>query len=321
MQLIRGLYNITPAHRGCVATLGNFDGVHLGHRQILDRLLQQARELRLPATVITTEPLPREYLTPHEAPQRLTCLREKLELLAAAGIDRVLLLHFDRHLAAMRPECFVQDVLVKALGVRAMVIGDDLKFGHQRRGDYMLLERMGRACGFSVQRLDSHLADGQRISSTLIRAALLQGDMERAARLLGRPYHMSGRVVHGEKRGRELGFPTANILLKRRRPPLTGIYAVEVAGLETGPLPAVASVGYRPTFGGGDCLLEVYIFDFDRDIYRRHLQVRFLHKLREERRFETVPALVEQMQRDTEQARAFFQEIKTTGSAGNTGKA
>jgi riboflavin kinase / FMN adenylyltransferase len=306
MELIRGLYNIKSAHRGCVATLGNFDGVHLGHRQILDRLLQQARELKLPATVITTEPLPREFFAPHDSPPRLMRLREKLELLAATGIDRVLCLRFDRHLAAVRAECFVQDILVKALGVRAMVIGDDLKFGHQRRGDHMLLERMGRACGFKVQRLDSHRADGQRISSTLIRAALQQGNMQRAAQLLGRPYHMSGRVVHGDKRGRELGVPTANILLKRRRPPLTGIFVVEVAGLSEHPLPAVASIGYRPTFGGGDCLLEVHIFDFDRDIYRQHLQVRFLHKLRDERRFETVPALVEQMQRDAAEARAFF---------------
>jgi riboflavin kinase/FMN adenylyltransferase len=306
MELIRGLSNLKQAHRGCVATLGNFDGVHLGHRQILDRLLQQARELRLPATVITTEPLPREFLAPHEAPPRLTRLREKFELLAAAGVDRMLLLRFDRHLAALRAECFVQDILVKALGVKAMVIGDDLKFGHQRHGDYMLLERMGRACSFGVQRLDSHLAEGQRISSTLIRAALQQGELARAARLLGRPYHMSGRVVHGDKRGRDLGFPTANILLQRRRPPLTGIFAVEVAGLGQQALPAVASVGYRPTFGGGDCLLEAYIFDFKADIYGRHLQVRFLRKLREERRFETVPALVEQMQRDAEQAKAFF---------------
>lgn len=306
MELIRGLHNLKASHRGCVATLGNFDGVHLGHRQILNRLLQQARTLQLPSTVITTDPLPREFLAPHEAPPRLTCLREKLELLAATGVDRVLLLRFDRHLAALRAECFVQDVLVKALGVRGMVIGDDLKFGHQRHGDYMLLERMGGACGFGVQRLDSHLAEGERISSTLIRAALQQGDMARAARLLGRPYHMSGRVVHGDKRGRGLGFPTANVLLKRRRPPFTGIFAVEVAGLAAPSLPAVASVGYRPTFGGGDCLLEAYIFDFDEDIYRRHIQVRFLHKLREERRFETIPALVEQMHKDAAEARAFF---------------
>lgn len=308
MELIRGLYNVKPSHRGCVATLGNFDGVHLGHQQILNCLLQQARELQLPATVITTEPLPREFFAPHDSPPRLTRMREKLELLAATGIDRVLCLRFDRHLAALRAECFVQDILVKALGVRAMVIGDDLKFGHQRHGDYMLLERMGRACGFKVQRLDSHRADGQRISSTLIRAALQQGDMDRAAELLGRPYHMSGRVVHGDKRGRELGIPTANILLKRRRPPLTGIFAVEVAGLGATPLPAVASIGYRPTFGGGDCLLEVYIFDFNRDIYRQHLEVRILHKLRDERRFETVPALIEQMHRDLAQAKQFFEQ-------------
>jgi riboflavin kinase/FMN adenylyltransferase len=306
MELIRGLHNLKLTHRGCVATLGNFDGVHLGHRQILDQLLQQARKLRLPTTVITTEPLPREFFSPHDSPPRLTRLREKLELLAATGIDRVLLLRFDQHLAALRAECFVQDILVKALGVQAMIIGDDLKFGHQRRGDYLLLERMGRACGFTVQRLDSHRAGNERISSTLIRAALQQGDMERARQLLGRPYHMSGRVVHGDKRGRELGFPTANILLQRRRPPLTGIFAVEVAGVDETPLPAVASLGYRPTFGGGDCLLEVHIFDFNRDVYRRHLHVRFLHKLREERHFEIVPALVEQMHHDAEQARAFF---------------
>ncbi|HEY3487830.1 MAG TPA: riboflavin biosynthesis protein RibF, partial [Gammaproteobacteria bacterium] len=239
MEFIRGLHNLKPSHRGCVATLGNFDGVHVGHREILQHLLEQARALKLPATVITTEPLAREFFAPQHSPPRLTRLREKIELLAEIGIQRVLCLRFDRHLAALRAECFVQDILIKALGVRAMVIGDDLQFGHERRGDYALLERMGRACNFSVQRLDSQRVDGERVSSTRIRAALQQGDMTAAAKLLGRPYHMSGRVVHGDKRGHELGFPTANILLQRRQTPLVGIFAVEVSGLSPKPLPAV----------------------------------------------------------------------------------
>jgi riboflavin kinase/FMN adenylyltransferase len=306
MEFIRGLHNLKPRHRDCVATLGNFDGVHLGHQYILSQLRQQAQALRLPATVITTEPLSREFFAPDNAPSRLTRLREKLEILQALGIDRVLCLHFDRLLAELPAETFVNDILGKRLGIRAIVIGDDLRFGHRRQGDAALLQKLGPKLGFTLTHLDSHNIAGQRVSSTRIREALAMGDMRAAGELLGRPYHISGRVVHGDKRGRELGYPTANIRLKRRQTPLTGIFAVEVAGLEQHPLPAVASIGYRPTFGGGDCILEVHLFDFDRDIYRRHLQVRFLHKLREEERFNNVEALVAQMADDVAQAKGFF---------------
>jgi riboflavin kinase/FMN adenylyltransferase len=307
MELIRGLHNLKPRHRGCVATLGNFDGVHLGHQYILGKLREQGQALRLPTTVITTEPLSREFFAPDNAPSRLTRLREKLEILQALGIDRVLCLHFNRTLAELSAEAFVRDILSKRLGVRAMVIGDDLRFGHRRQGDHVLLQQLGPKLGFSLTHLDSHNIGGQRVSSTRIREALASGNLRAAGELLGRPYHISGRVVHGDKRGRTLGYPTANIPLHRRQTPLTGIFAVEVAGLEQQPLPAVASIGYRPTFGGNDCILEIHIFNFDRDIYQRHVQVRFLHKLREEERFDSVDALIAQMAEDVAQAKGFFQ--------------
>jgi riboflavin kinase/FMN adenylyltransferase len=243
-------------------------------------------------------------LGPDAAPPRLTRLREKLDLFAALGVDRVLVQPFNRKLASMPAEDFVGHILVEGLGVRHLVIGDDTRFGHRRRGDFSLLQRLGEDLGFTVERTETVLDEAdRRVSSSRIRAALDAGDMETTGALLGRPYHMSGRVAHGEKRGRSLGFPTANIHINRRQSPVMGIFAVRVGGLDGARLPGVASIGYRPTFGGGQCLLEVHLFDFDRDIYRRHVDVYFIEKLREERRFESVDALVGQMHKDAEQAR------------------
>lgn len=309
MELIRGHYNLKPRHRHCVATLGSFDGVHLGHQEVIRRTIAKAREQGLPATVITSEPLPREFFAPDTAPPRLTRLREKLAVFAQLGIDRVLCLRFNAALAGLPAEVFVENILVNGLGLAHLVVGDDTRFGKNRQGDFQLLQTLGQRFGFSAERVATFSRAGERVSSTRIREALGAGDMQTAAALLGRPYPMSGRVAHGDKRGRVLGYPTANIHLKRRQTPLMGIFAVEIGfcdSPEAGRLPGVASIGVRPTFGGGQCLLEVHLFDFDRDIYGQHVDVYFLHKLRDERRFDTVEALVAQMHRDAEQARKFL---------------
>lgn len=309
MELIRGHYNLKPRHRHCVATLGSFDGVHLGHQEVIRRTIAKAREQGLPATVITSEPLPREFFAPDTAPPRLTRLREKLAVFAQLGIDRVLCLRFNAALAGLPAEVFVDNILVNGLGLAHLVVGDDTRFGKNRQGDFQLLQTLGQRFGFSAERVATFSRAGERVSSTRIREALGAGDMQTAAALLGRPYPMSGRVAHGDKRGRVLGYPTANIHLKRRQTPLMGIFAVEIGfcdSPEAGRLPGVASIGVRPTFGGGQCLLEVHLFDFDRDIYGQHVDVYFLHKLRDERRFDTVEALVAQMHRDAEQARKFL---------------
>jgi riboflavin kinase/FMN adenylyltransferase len=306
MQVIRGSYNLKTEHHGCVATFGNFDGVHLGHQQLLKQLVVAAHSLKLPSMVITTEPLSREFFAPQTSPPRLTRLREKLEVFAAFDIDRVLCLRFNQHLAGITAEQFIQDLLLSKLGIKHLVIGDDTRFGHQRKGDFALLKNYAENYRFTLTTTDTFLLDGKRVSSSSIRYALELGDMEKAHRLLDRPYHMSGRVAHGEKRGRTLGYPTANIYLNRKQTPLMGIFAVRVGGLDDQPLPGVASIGVRPTFGAGACLLEVHIFNFARDIYGRHVNVYFHHKLRDEQKFESADALVKQMHIDAEQAQRFF---------------
>jgi riboflavin kinase/FMN adenylyltransferase len=308
MQVVRGSYNLHAEHRGCVATFGNFDGVHLGHQQLLKRLVSVAKTLQLPSTVITTEPLSREFFNPQTAPPRLTRLREKLEVFASFGVDRVLCLRFNRRLADITAERFIEALLLTKLGVRHLVIGDDTRFGHQRQGDFELLKHYAVKSGFAVEATDTFLLEGKRVSSSSIRHALELGNMEQARRLLDRPYHMSGRVAHGKKRGRTLGYPTANIYLNRKQTPLMGIFAVQVGGVSDQLLPAVASLGVRPTFGGGECLLEVHIFNFNRDIYGRHVNVYFHHKLRDEQKFASAEALIRQMHVDAEQAQRFFSD-------------
>jgi riboflavin kinase/FMN adenylyltransferase len=308
MEFIRGLHNLRPAHRGCVATIGNFDGVHRGHQSVLAQLAARAAEFGLPATVIIFEPQPSEFFVPDRAPPRLTRLREKLLALRRLPVDRVLCIEFTREFAELTADAFVEQVLVQGLGVRHLVVGDDFRFGKGRRGDFGLLEAAGRHCGFEVARTQSYSLDGERVSSTRIRQALADGDMEKASRLLGSNYRMCGRVAHGDKRGRILGFPTANLYLHRKVVPLQGVYAVDVAGIADQPLPGVANVGIRPTVGGTRSQLEVHIFDFAQDIYGRHVQVDFLKHLRDERRFDSFDALTRQIALDAAQAREFFEQ-------------
>lgn len=308
MRLIRGLHNLRPRDRGCVATIGNFDGVHLGHRAVFRRLLAKGRELGLPATVITFEPQPLEYFAPDAAPARLTRLREKLKALGECGIERVMLLEFGPRLAAMEARDFVQRLLLDGLGVRYLLVGDDFRFGHGRAGDYELLRAMGQGApgGFQVENLHTITHGEERISSTRVREALARSDLEQARHLLGRPYRMQGRVGHGDKRGRTIGFPTANIDLHRRVVPLRGVYAVQVLGLSPKPWPGVANIGTRPTVDGGSFRLEVHLFEFDRDIYGRHLEVEFRLKLRDEKRFDSFDALRQQIALDAATAREFL---------------
>jgi len=290
-------------------TIGNFDGVHRGHRAMLQRLVEKARELKLPCSVLTFEPHPREFFSPSNAPARLTRLREKLELLAEAGVERTHVLRFGADLAALAAERFVEEVLVRGLGMRWLLVGRDFRFGARRAGDFALLEAAARSRGFGLEAMGDVLDAGQRISSSGVRAALAAGDLAGAARWLGRDYTMSGRVVHGERLGRTLGFPTANIAL-RRPPPLAGIFAVEAELEEThAALRGVASVGRRPTVrDNAPPLLEVHVFDWEGNLYGRHLKVKFLRKLREEKKYDGLEALRSAIAQDVAQAKDYFRK-------------
>ncbi|NEX19548.1 bifunctional riboflavin kinase/FAD synthetase [Thiorhodococcus mannitoliphagus] len=311
MRLIRGLHNLRPADRGCVATIGNFDGVHLGHRTVFQRLMARGQDMGLPATVITFEPQPMELFAPDAAPARLTRLREKLRAIRESGIERVMVLEFNHKLAAMEARGFVQRLLIEGLGVRFLLVGDDFRFGRGRSGDFALLQAMGReaaslGAGFEVEDLHTITHGEERISSTRVRDALARGDLEQAKYLLGRPYTMEGRVVHGDKRGRTIGFPTANINLHRRVSPVRGVYAVRVNGLDVAAFPGVANIGTRPTVDGLSARLEVHLFGFDQQIYGRHLEVELALKLRDEQKFDSFEELKAQIQRDAEAARQYL---------------
>lgn len=290
-----------------VLAIGNFDGVHLGHRALLERLTATARQHGLPAAVMTFEPHPRELFAPEQAPARLTSLREKLALLEGCGIDEVFLLHFSRKLAGLTAAEFVERILVRGLGVRHLIIGDDFRFGKGRAGDFAMLEAAGRAQGFGVEAMHTIEIGGERVSSSAVRDALGAGDLEHAARLLGRPYCISGRVVHGDKIGRRLGWPTANIQLKRKRVALAGVFAATVSGLDKRHLPGAASLGVRPTLGAGlRPVLEVHLFDFDQEIYGAHVTVHLLHKLRDEAKYDSFEALTAQIARDVQVTQEYF---------------
>lgn len=307
MQLFRTIPSQASASR--VLAIGNFDGVHLGHRALLDRLVAIARQLGLPPAVMTFEPHPRELFAPEQAPARLTSLREKLALLEACGIEEVYLLHFSRKLAGLTAAEFIERVLVRGLAVRHLIIGDDFRFGQGRAGDFALLQSAGQTHGFGVEAMHTIEIDGERVSSSAVRDALGAGDLEHAARLLGRPYSIAGRVVHGDKIGRRLGFPTANIQLKRKRVALTGVFAATVSGLDKRHLPGAASLGVRPTLGQGlKPVLEVHLFDFDQSIYGAHVTVHLLHKLRDEQKYDTHAALAAQIARDVQSIQAYFSD-------------
>jgi len=313
MLVYRGFSQVAP--KATVLTIGNFDGVHCGHRALLSRLGDCATEKNLSPTVLTFEPHPRDYFSPETAPARLSTLREKLELIADEGVETAYVGHFNARFAALSAEEFIERILVKTLRTRHLIIGDDFCFGAGRRGDFRLLCEAGERLGFTVEAVQSVTVDGLRVSSSAVRAALAEGRMEDADRLLGRPYSIDGRVVHGDKVGRQLGFATANIRIKHDRPPLTGVFAVKVkinAGVNTGinagaAFDGVANLGVRPSLNQAPKpLLEVHLFDFAADIYGQHLNVRFLHKLRDEMKFPSFEVLKAQIASDVEAATHYF---------------
>ena len=304
MLIRRGLEPGQGVHRGCVVTIGNFDGLHLGHQALLAVLRERSGEAQLPMTVLSFEPHPREYFDPAQAPARLLRLRDKAEWLAGVGVAELRVLRFGEALIALDGEAYIDRILVRALGVRRIVVGEDFRFGRERRGDVTMLRREGARRGFEVDVVAPYCIDGGRVSSTRIRAALAAGRLAEARAMLGRDYRISGRVMEGRQLGRSLGFPTANIRLHRRVSPLGGIFAVRVSGSVPGVLPGVASVGTRPTVGGGERLLEVHLFDFDADLYRKRLAVDFIARLRDEIHFPDLQSMTRQMHRDAEQARA-----------------
>ncbi len=297
-----------------VLTIGNFDGVHRGHRALLAELTAKARELALPATVLTFEPHPRELFAPDQAPARLASLRDKFELLAECGVDRVHVCRFNHQLAALTAEQFVERILARGLAVRHLIVGDDFRFGKGRGGDFALLLRQGRQHGFAVVAMHTVDFGGLRVSSSAVRDALAAGNIEHAEQLLGRAFVIAGRVMNGKKLGRTIGFPTANIQVRRKRLPLSGVFAVTVSGIGGKPLPGAANIGVRPTVAEGlKPVLEVHVLDFDRDIYGMHVDVNFLHKLRDEAKFDSLDALKAQIARDVVAVRAYFESGKTHG--------
>ena len=305
MRITRG---VPAAAAGATAlTIGNFDGVHLGHQAMLAELKRAGGRLGLPACVLTFEPHPREFFAPDQAPTRLTSLREKLELLAQQGVERVHVCRFNYRFAQTTPEDFIERIIARGLGARWVLVGDDFRFGARRAGDFVMLKQRAPRHGFEVAVLPNVALDGERISSTAVRQALAAGDLERAQRLLGRSYSISGRVVRGDGLGRKLGFPTANVQMKHNRPPLAGIFAVRLHGAADEPLRGVASLGVRPTVKhGGAPVLEVHILDFNGDLYRRHVRVEFLHKFRDEEKYADLATLTKRIALDVENAREFF---------------
>ncbi len=294
--------------RPLALTIGNFDGVHLGHQAMLHALRTAATSLSLETGVLTFEPHPREFFARNEAPARLTTLREKLELLHSAAIEHVAVLRFNPALAALSAEAFIEQWLVRRFNTRWLLVGDDFRFGAKRGGDFNTLQQAGQRHGFECFALSSIMTEGVRVSSSAVRDALAQGNLSLAHALLGRPFSMSGRVLHGQRLGRTLGFPTANLAIQRRTPPLAGIFAVSVVSPQSPhPLPGVASLGTRPSVrSDGQWLLEVHLFDVQADLYGQRLRVRFHHKIRDESRFSSLADLTTQMQQDARQARAFF---------------
>ena len=313
MQLIRGLHNLKSEHRNCAVTIGNFDGVHHGHQALLRLLADKAREKNIPACLMSFDPLPHEYFSNHKPAPRLTSARERYtsiaELDQALRPDMLLILRFDDDLARLSAEEFVSKVLVDALAVKAVVIGDDFRFGKGRTGDFDFLKTAGARYGFEVLALSTHNVDNMRVSSTGVRQALLEDRLRDAERMLGRPYRICGRVAHGDKRGRTIGFPTANIRLNRPAIPLSGVYTVTLCSPELGDVPGIANIGRRPTVGGVRDQLEVHLFDFEKDIYGMNICVSFHHKIRDEKKFDSFEALKQQIERDCEHARELHETM------------
>lgn len=309
MELIRGLHNLRPRHHGCVATIGAFDGVHLGHQAVIRHLLKKSVELDLPSLIIVFEPLPREYFAPLKAPARIMSFWEKCRAIQALGVDRLLRIRFNEQFRGMSAQRFVDDIFVAKLGVRFVVLGDDFRFGADRQGDIEFIRQQGLRYGYEAGSTPTFAMDGERVSSTRIREALENADFVTAEALLGRPYSMSGRVIYGRQLGKVIGTPTANLELRRLRAPLSGVYTVEVSGGGLESAPGVANVGVRPTVDDSiKANLEVHLLDREIELYGRHIEVTFRHKLREEKKFGSVEELQANIARDIEETRAWFSQ-------------
>jgi riboflavin kinase/FMN adenylyltransferase len=305
MQLIRGIHNIKAKDHGCVLTIGNFDGVHKGHQKVIESLVSKAKALNCDPVVLVFEPQPQEVFAPESAPARLCRLRDKYNLLAALGVKRLICINFTFAFAGQSPEQFIETLLVEKLGIKHLIVGDDFHFGKNRAGNYQMLRQAGKAFGFDVSDTSSCKMLDCRVSSTAIRHALNENDFDQVELMLGRPYSISGKVFHGDKRGRKLGFPTANVLLKRKKSPLNGVFAVKVLTAQ-GQFDGVANIGDRPTINGIRQQLEVNLFDFNSNIYGQTIEVIVKNKLREVIKFDNLEALTTQILKDVEQAKAFL---------------
>ncbi len=311
MRVIRGLTHIKPLAAGCVLTIGNFDGLHLGHQAVIDKLVKQGLQLGLPVVILIFEPQPLEYFLGNNAPSRLMRLREKVIQFSHLSVDDLLILPFNRTMADYDANAFIKKLLVETLNVKYLVIGDDFHFGKAREGNFSLLKEKGRQLGFEVNNSQSYLQQGMRISSTLIRDALGGGELKRARQMLGRDYSICGRISHGDKRGRTLGFPTANIQMFRRNTPIRGVFAITMTGIDQREIQGIANVGIRPTFSGGSkVILETHLFEFNQEIYGAYVEVHFKDKIRNEMRFESFEQLKSQIKEDVTRVKQFFIDTK-----------
>ena len=311
MHLIRGLSQLEPFKNGCVLTIGNFDGLHLGHRTVIKKLAERGKTLELPVVIMIFEPQPLEYFLKDNEPSRLMRLREKVIQFAKLPVDHLLIVKFNRYFANYDAEQFIDDILIKKLNVKHLVIGDDFHFGKARRGNFALLKEKGKAYGFSVEDTGSYQSEGLRVSSTLIRDALSAGDLAQAERLLGHCYSVCGRVAHGDKRGRTIGYPTANIKMFRKNTPINGVFAVTMTGIDGLEFEGIANVGTRPTVDGDSrVILETHLFDFDKEIYGRYVEVHFKQKIRDEMRFPSMEQLKAQIVKDVAEAKNTFIQSK-----------
>ena len=310
MELIRGIHNLKADHKGCVLSIGNFDGVHLGHKLVLSRLAIEAKRLNLPSTALIFEPQPAELFQNNKAPARLSRLRDKYRQLSTLSLDRLLCLSFSTDFANMSADEFIQSLLVERLGVKFLVVGDDFRFGCKRQGDFELLKKAGEKSGFEVVDTQSLMQENARVSSSQIRHALSVGELKKAALMLGRKFSVSGRVCHGKKLGRTIGVPTANVSLKRKVSPVSGVFVVSVLGLDNATHYGVANIGNSPTVKNDkQAQLEVHIFDFNQDIYGRYIEVVLEQQLRQEIKFDSFEQLKFQIEKDIKQAKEFITKI------------
>ena len=311
MKLLRGLREQSSLEKGCVATIGNFDGVHLGHQSIVQHVVQKAKMLEIPSVVILFEPQPQEFFSPDKAPARIMRFREKYQYLETLGVNYLLCLAFNHKLAELSAEDFVEQVLSRRLKVKHLIVGDDFTFGRERRGNFEFLARWGKSIGFGVQDTASILIANERVSSTLIRQSLAESDFEAAEKMLGRPFEFNGKVCYGQQLGRQWGVPTINLPITRKKTPVHGIFIVEIS-IEGDPVlyQGVSSLGTRPTVNGKGVLLEVHLFDFDRMIYGSKVKVRPLKKIRDEQKFPDMETLKARIFEDIKVAKAYFESQK-----------